>query len=602
MKKACTYFTLILLLVTESNKGIAQVNVSDSLALVDMYNSMNGSNWTVKTNWLQASPLYTWEGVIVTGDRVTGISFEFNNNIAGTLSTSIGNLSELKSVHISNNNITGSIPSSFSKLTKLESFAIQFCNLSGSIPSFIGKLPNLYYLNLQSNQITGRIPASVGANPILRYVMLGFNQLSGSLPASFGANPNLEILGVSNNQLSGTVSNFITTHLTNLFLDHNSFTGTIPDFHLTPWIDECDLSHNQFSGGIPEWLGNMTSYSNLLLAYNNLSGEIPRNFGNLKTYWIDISNNQLAGNVPSTFLNRPWYSLTYLDNNQFTFEGIDTIVSSNPAFTFGYNPQSFIPIHLSNQGNYGKLSVYAGGALGDNTYNWYRNNVLYKTFVGDSTFLPDSTGSYFVRVTNSVVNNLILNSDTITINEPCVFAPVNTVTSNVQSNSATLSWNSSPGAIRYQVRYKADNGTFTTVNTNNSSLTLTGLLPNTKYTWKVRAICSSSSSPYTSNVVFRTTNNLTVGESAQLQVKQASVRVSPNPASSYADISFIASKQADYSIKLYDMQGRLLQVKTGLSVAGRNNARLYIGNITKGMYVVEVICGDKSYVSKFVKQ
>lgn len=600
MKKICTY--IILLFFTKSTNVTAQVNVSDSLALVDMYNTMNGPNWTVKTNWLQSPPLYTWTGVIVTGDRVTGISFEFNNNISGTLSTSIGNLSELKSVHIVDNNITGNIPSSFSRLTKLESFAIQYCHLSGSIPSFIGKLPNLYYLNLQSNQITGRIPASVGANPILRYVQLDNNQLNGSLPATFGTNPNLEILGLSHNQLSGSVPDFITTHLTNLFIDNNSFTGPIPDFHLTPWIDECDLSHNQFSGSIPEWLGNMTSYSNLLLGYNRLSGEIPRNFGNLKTYWIDITHNQLSGNVPSTFLSRPMFSLTYLDNNQFTFQGIDTIVSSNPSFTFGYSPQSSIPIHLSNQENYGKLSVYAGGALSNNTYNWYRNNVLYKTFVGDSTFIPDSTGSYFVRVTNSAISSLILNSDTITINEPCVLAPVNTVTSNVQSNSATLSWYASPGAISYQVRYKAGNGTFTTVNTNNNSITLTGLLPNTKYTWKVRAICSASSSPYTPNVVFRTTNSLTVGESTELQVKNGSITISPNPATSYADISYIASTKADYSIKLYDMQGRLLQAKKGVSAAGRNNVRLHIGSTAKGMYLVKVTCGNQSYVSKLVIQ
>ena len=48
----------------------AQVLESDSLALVALYNSTDGSNWTNNTNWLTGN-VDTWFGVTVSGNRVT---------------------------------------------------------------------------------------------------------------------------------------------------------------------------------------------------------------------------------------------------------------------------------------------------------------------------------------------------------------------------------------------------------------------------------------------------------------------------------------------------------------------------------------------------
>jgi len=43
-------FSLIFLLTVAHQNAYAQVSVQDSLALVDLYNSTNGSSWTDTTN------------------------------------------------------------------------------------------------------------------------------------------------------------------------------------------------------------------------------------------------------------------------------------------------------------------------------------------------------------------------------------------------------------------------------------------------------------------------------------------------------------------------------------------------------------------------
>ena len=77
-----------------ANTVNAQVNVQDSLALVDFYNSTNGPNWLTHTNWLTSSPVSTWYGITVTNTRVTGIRLD-TIDLRGSLPSSIGNLSNL---------------------------------------------------------------------------------------------------------------------------------------------------------------------------------------------------------------------------------------------------------------------------------------------------------------------------------------------------------------------------------------------------------------------------------------------------------------------------------------------------------------------------
>ena len=71
------------------------VNVQDSLALVDFYDSTNGPGWA-NGGWKQG-PISNWYGVAVTDGRVTALTL-LENNLIGPIPASFGNLTELKSI------------------------------------------------------------------------------------------------------------------------------------------------------------------------------------------------------------------------------------------------------------------------------------------------------------------------------------------------------------------------------------------------------------------------------------------------------------------------------------------------------------------------
>jgi len=138
----------------------AQVNVQDSLALVDLYNSTNEPNWNNHTNWLTSSPVSTWYGITVTNNRVTEI-YLFGNNLKGSIPSSIGNLINLTGLHLFGNKLNGSIPFSIGDLTNLTQLSLNNNQFSGSIPSSIGNLKGVLYLNLGHNRLSS-IPSSIG--------------------------------------------------------------------------------------------------------------------------------------------------------------------------------------------------------------------------------------------------------------------------------------------------------------------------------------------------------------------------------------------------------------------------------------------------------
>src|SRR6478752_3776040 len=107
-----TKFTLLLVVATISisqpNIATAQVDVQDSLALVDLYNSTDGPHWGYKPGWL-TGPVINWYGVSISGDRVTSILLP-SNNLKGNIPSEVGNLTKLQDLTLYSNQLSGSIP------------------------------------------------------------------------------------------------------------------------------------------------------------------------------------------------------------------------------------------------------------------------------------------------------------------------------------------------------------------------------------------------------------------------------------------------------------------------------------------------------------
>ena len=278
--------------------------VSDSLALVALYNSTDGANWTV--TWDLNQPMSTWFGVEMNSfGCVTCLDLDGNvdcgnslptigNNLVGGLPAELANLSQLEKLYLSENNISGNIPTAFGGLLNLERLDLANNNISGSIPDEIGALSNLVYLRLSTNNLSGSIPTSLGNLTGLFSLFLQENQLTGSIPTAFGNFQNLVSLNLSVNNLSGEIPQEILTinSLTQLWLVNNNFTGELPDvFSNNNSLITFHLGVNQFSGVLPISLSQVSSLTELKLFNNGFTGCFPNEYNVFCSIDYDFSNN-----------------------------------------------------------------------------------------------------------------------------------------------------------------------------------------------------------------------------------------------------------------------------------------------------------------------
>ena len=316
---------LFLLLTSLAGASYAQIPQIERDALVALYNSTDGANWTDNTGWLgEAGTECSWFGVRCYADSGKSVSnlFFWQNGLNGTIPSELGNLSNLTNLHLGSNSLTGTIPSELGNLTKLGQILLFSNSLTGGIPSELGNLANLTYLQLSNNSLSGSIPSELGNLTNLISLYLHSNTLSGSIPSELGNLTNLTILYLYSNSLSGSIPSELgnLTNLTALALNVNSLTGSIPSElgNLTN-LNNLDLTSNSLSGSIPSELGNLTNLTDLSLGNNTLSGSIPSELGNLTNLTsLSLDSNTLSGSIPTQLGNLTKLTSLDLSENKIT--------------------------------------------------------------------------------------------------------------------------------------------------------------------------------------------------------------------------------------------------------------------------------------------
>lgn len=211
---------------------------SDSLALVSFQEANNSIESRVL--WDYTEPLEEWAGVTLENNRVVKLGFTFSRWT--TIPSSIGELSELRSLKLSQNSFETISPDIWN-LKKL-----QILNLAGSdlyvVPAEIGELTDLEIVHLGLTQITS-LPEEIGKLSKLRIVNVNSNRIS-SLPESIGNLTNLTSLNVMQTGLSS----------------------------------------------FPQSIQNLTELDSLFIAYNNLS-TLPTSFSSLELSYLSVTQNYL---------------------------------------------------------------------------------------------------------------------------------------------------------------------------------------------------------------------------------------------------------------------------------------------------------------------
>ncbi|MDM8565481.1 hypothetical protein QUF74_07495, partial [Candidatus Halobeggiatoa sp. HSG11] len=290
-------------------------------ALVALYDSTDGDNWKSSYGWNITNTPCSWKGVSCDDGHVTELYLS-SNQLNGSISPEIGNLTQLMMLDLSSNQLSGSIPLEIWNLIQLKYLPLNDNQLSGSIPYEIGNLTQLKWLSLNNNQLNDPIPSEIWNLVNLEVIYLEDNQLTGSISSRIGNLTQLETLFLSNNQLSGFIPTEIwnLVNLQDLRLSENQLSGFIsPEIGNLTQLEWLVLENNQLSGSIPSEIGNLTQLEYLSLNDNQLSGFIPPEIGNLiELRRLYLHNNQLSGSIFTEISNLTKLESLWLMNNQIT--------------------------------------------------------------------------------------------------------------------------------------------------------------------------------------------------------------------------------------------------------------------------------------------
>lgn len=339
--------TFSLMIVAIPKKAVAVTEQHEVDALVALHTAWlgNPSSWDTRTDPCDDLWLGIW--CDSTHTRVVYILL-INQDLAGTISPAIGNLTSLRHLDLSSNPMLGgTLPAEIGKLAKMKRFFVQFCNLSGNVPSEIGNMTSLQYFGLTENAFTGPLTPTVGLLKEIIWLDVSGNNLNGPLPYSTTS-------GIGNGL--DNLTNAIHFHF-----QGNEFSGSIPSslFNTKMQLLHLLLDDNKLFGNIPSSISNLLHVEIICLDSNFLNGTIPSTIStitNLTTLQLD--NNYLIGHLPDLSNNTKLQILT-VGNNPFEPSGIPNwitkltnlyllsmdsakLIGNIPDEMFGFSP------HLSN--------------------------------------------------------------------------------------------------------------------------------------------------------------------------------------------------------------------------------------------------------------
>lgn len=355
MKKAI----LILLLVASS--AVWAIPEVEREALIALYNSTNGANWTNNDNWL--GPPGTedrWFGVTIKHGRVAYLNLD-NNNLVGQIPPEAGNLKKLDQLYLHNNQLSGAIPLELGNLEQCGEFALSNNKLSGPIPPELGKGDHRYYLwfALDNNELSGPIPPELGNIRIMLRLHLQNNKLSGPIPPELASIRMLHFIDLRNNELSGSIPPELgeLDDLGGLALSNNMLSGPIPvelknlelkeenaDFRFNAlYTDDASLrdflNSTQIGG---DWEGTQT------IAPTNVSAGSPTG-DSVKVTWTPIRFKESSGGYRVSFSTSSGGPYTLFSTTDNKNEPSLTVAGLRPGTTYYFVVQTVtLPHDLNN--------------------------------------------------------------------------------------------------------------------------------------------------------------------------------------------------------------------------------------------------------------
>ncbi|XP_076955038.1 uncharacterized protein LOC143629729 [Bidens hawaiensis] len=382
---------MLLLVLTRMNVAGSGLNLpTDHVALLKIKSMMKDDPHGVLKSWNDSLPFCMWRGVTCgrRHQRVTILNLK-GENLSGSISPFLGNLSFLRSIILDDNRIYGSIPHEISRLARLQELSLDKNFLTGEIPVNISSCSKLRIISLQANKLSGKIPTILSSLRMIRTLVLQKNNFIGGIPPSICNLTNLE----------------------NLYLGGNPLGGSIPDsFNQLNKLRQLGIAENGLVGVFPLFSYNLSKLEFVNIPQNNLHGNLPRNLclnqPHINT--LVIGDNRFTGSLPLSISNCSELIDFDVFDNYFT-GGLKIDFGKLQKLQFlglGHNNYETNPIDcknlfdsLSNCSNLEQLELYESQLTGvlPNSLGNFSSKLNYIGLFGNyiSGSIPSSIGNLF---------------------------------------------------------------------------------------------------------------------------------------------------------------------------------------------------------------
>ncbi|XP_058201408.1 probable LRR receptor-like serine/threonine-protein kinase At3g47570 [Rhododendron vialii] len=279
-------------------------NETDRLALLAFKAAITSDPFGALNSWNESIHFCQWVGVTCERRHHRAIVLRLEHQeLTGSVSPHVGNLSFLRELWLRNNSLSREIPPELGRLRRLQILTVVNNSITGEIPSSISGCSNLIALELSGNKLAGKIPSELGSLTKLERLLIGSNNITGGLPSTLGNLSSLTNLAAYFNIISGIIPDTLggCKKLEVLRLGVNKLVGTIPlSIYNLSSMRHLLVTSNQIEGSLPTDLGiTLPNLLRLVLAINLFTGYIPISVSNAtKLYLLDLGVNRFKGKVP----------------------------------------------------------------------------------------------------------------------------------------------------------------------------------------------------------------------------------------------------------------------------------------------------------------
>jgi hypothetical protein len=232
-----------------------------------------------------------------------------------------------------------------------------------------------------------------------------------------------------------------------------------------------------------------------------------------------------------------------------------------------------------------------------------------------TNLLPNTAYEWRLRSvcrSTTVLGEYIVGQNFTTLQVPCGVAPTGLIGESINfCGDVQMSWDAMPGAASYTLELKRTTSTTwivleTALVQNYYQINLVPGL----YDWRVKSNCFAQEkdnySQSTVRAIFRPRSCIDLRtNSGKVKItanEKSKLKVSPQPANSLVNISFVAQKAGSIPVEIFNIDGKVLLTKNVSAVEGANQFQLDVSSLSNGIYLVRLQNGEAMETAKLVIQ